>query len=140
RRVKPTKPISIVQSMEPCTLSCPVEVNTEAPWCKVFHHTTEKWMMGTLIAVRIAKTALRRARRAGSSLARRSARYARAKTPRIAVEVSRASQAHHTPQVGRPQIDPVISVREMKTTLISIEQYAMRSRFIERVRFHRYRQ
>ena len=51
--------------------------------------------------------------------------------------VRRASQAHHTPQVGRPQIDPEISVQAVNTTPTSTEAAARRSQNRERVRGHR---
>src|ERR1700728_2785879 len=96
--------------------------------------------MGTLIAAMIANTALRRARSSGSPFARRSAKYPSAKTSMMAVEVSRASQAHQTPHVGRPQIEPVMRVSAIKTALTSMAQYAMRSMTADLVRFQRYKQ
>ena len=48
----------------------------------------------------------------------------------------RASQAHHTPQVGRPQIDPVTSVSAVKTMPTSTADTASRSQNRLRVRGH----
>ena len=51
----------------------------------------------------------------------------------IAVSVSRASQVHHTPQVGFPQIMPSTIARPVKKTPISAEDAATRSHRKERV-------
>ena len=44
------------------------------------------------------------------------------------MEVSLASQAHHTPQVGLPQMEPVTRVRAVNTVPTSIEDAASRSK------------
>ncbi len=56
-------------------------------------------------------------------------------TSSIAVDVSRASHAHQTPHVGRPQMAPVTSVSAVKTMLTSIAAPASRSQNGLRVRF-----
>src|ERR1019366_8989648 len=95
--------------------------------------------MGTSSATRSAATAQRLARTAGSAGTRRRARYPSSRRRRRAVEVSRASQAHHTPHAGRPQIDPVTQVRAENTAPTSTEAAASLSQKNERVRGHRYR-
>jgi hypothetical protein len=55
------------------------------------------------------------------------------------VEVSRASQAHQTPQAGRPQMDPVMQVSAENTAPTSTEAAANRSQKNDLVRGHRYR-
>ncbi len=52
------------------------------------------------------------------------------------MEVSRASHAHHTPQVGRPQIDPVTNVSTVNTVPTSIADTARRSKNRLRVLGH----
>jgi len=53
------------------------------------------------------------------------------------VEVRRASQAHQTPQAGRPQIDPVTQVSAENTAPTSTEAAASRSQKNDLVRGHR---
>jgi hypothetical protein len=60
--VKATKLSSNVQSMLPWTLRCPRFGEDVAPWCSVFHQSTEKWIDRHVDRREIAKTALRRAR------------------------------------------------------------------------------
>ncbi|SVB93757.1 uncharacterized protein METZ01_LOCUS246611, partial [marine metagenome] len=43
---------------------------------------------------------------------------------KINVDVRRASQTHHAPQIGRAQIGPVIKTSEQKMTPISAEASA----------------
>ncbi len=52
------------------------------------------------------------------------------------MDVSRASDVHHSPQVGRPQIEPVMSVRAVKTIPTSTADTASRSQKRLRVRGH----
>ena len=47
--------------------------------------------------------------------------------------MSRASQVHHVPQVGLPQIDPVASVSPTKQTASSPPAAATRSQAARRV-------
>jgi hypothetical protein len=54
-----------------------------------------------------------------------------------AVEVSRASHVHQTPQTGRPQSEPVMSVKAENTAPTSTALAARRSQKNERVRGHR---
>ena len=51
--------------------------------------------------------------------------------------VSRASHAHHTPQVGLPQIEPDTRVQTLNTTPTSTAAAASRSQNSDRVRGHR---
>ena len=67
--------------------------NTVAPWWSVFHHSTEKWTMGTSTEANRQTKALRLARTSGSAGTRRRARYPRNSTSSTAVLVRRASQA-----------------------------------------------
>ena len=53
--------------------------------------------------------------------------------------MSRASQAHHTPQVGRPQIEPVMRVSAVKTMPTSTADAASRSQNRLRVRGHNHK-
>ena len=51
--------------------------------------------------------------------------------------MSRASQAHHTPQAGRPHMEPVMQVRAENTAPTSTAEAASRSQKNDRVRGHR---
>src|SRR5579875_2992666 len=113
-------------------------LSTVAPWWSVCHQITEKWTMGTSTNATSAATAHRLARTSGVAGTRRSARYPRNSTNSSAVEVSRASQVHHTPQVGRPHSIPVARVSALNTTPTSTDAAASRSQNSERVRRHRY--
>src|SRR5665213_2719437 len=95
--------------------------------------------MGMSTAANRATKALRLARTSGSAGTRRRARYPRKSTSSTAVLVSRASHAHHTPQVGLPQIDPEINVHTLNTTPTSTEAAANRSQTMDRVRGQRYK-
>ena len=65
--------------------------------------------------------------------------YPSSSTSNNAVEVRRASHAHHTPHVGRPQIEPVTSVSAVKTMPTSTADTANRSQKGLRVRGHNHR-
>ena len=54
-------------------------------------------------------------------------------TKRMVTVVSRASQVHHVPQVGLPQMDPDTMVMARKRTPTSAEAWARRSTASERV-------
>ena len=55
----------------------PSSRNTVGPWWSVFHHSTEKWMIGRSMSPTTARTPLARAALRGSGIALR-----RAMTPR----------------------------------------------------------
>ena len=50
--------------------------------------------------------------------------------------VTRASHSHHVPQIGRPQNEPIASVRPVKITPTSADAPASRSHVVDRVRGH----
>src|SRR5258708_5759081 len=77
----------------------------------------------------IAVTADQTARRSGSSTKRRNARYPAYATSRIAAVVNRGSQAHQTPQVGRPQMEPRLIPTAPNSTPTSAEASASASVF-----------
>src|SRR6516225_1682723 len=85
----------------------PLSRSTEAPWCKVFHQSTENLMMGMLIRPTSVSTAAARAAWVGSSIVRHSAITPRYIRNRISTEVSRASQTQYVPHIGRPHNEPV---------------------------------
>ena len=65
---------------------------TEAPWCRVFHHSTEYLMIGRFTAPTSVRIDTARAPRPGSSMARHSARMPQYIRNSTSTEVSRASQ------------------------------------------------
>src|SRR5216683_563942 len=93
------------------------------------HHWTEYQISGTSTKATIAVTADQTARRSGSSTKRRNARYPAYATSRIAAVVNRGSQAHQTPQVGRPQMEPRLIPTAPNSTPTSAEASASASVF-----------
>ena len=63
----------------------------------------------------------------------RSKRYPTYTRKSTAVDVSRASQVHHTPHVGFPQIEPDAMVTPVNRTPISAADAASRSHPVRRV-------
>src|SRR5262249_40031888 len=55
----------------------PPRRNTDAPWCSVFHQSTENLMIGRSMAPTMVRIAIARAAREGSSTVRQSASTAR---------------------------------------------------------------
>ena len=104
-------------------------------WCRVRHQRTERWTIGICATPKMPTTAAKRARASGSSTMARSRRYATQVSSSTAVEVSRASHVHQTPQVGRPQIDPDTIMSAANSTPTSAAAAAQRSqvgRFVTR--------
>ena len=92
----------------------PVIVMLEG-WCKVFHQSTENFIIGMFIApitikdveILLFKTHI------FYQFYRKNIRCIK-KIIKIIIEVSLASQAHQVPQVGFPQIDPVTTAKQVK--------------------------
>src|SRR5690606_18081232 len=86
----------------------PVTVEV-AGWCRLVHQSTEYLMIGMFTTPTTASSAV-----ALAALSRLLIAWLRAITPehrnsRTSIEVRRASQTHHEPQVGLPQMAPVTS-------------------------------
>ncbi|MNN41870.1 hypothetical protein D3C81_1560130 [compost metagenome] len=80
-----------------------------APWCRVFHHSTEYLMIGMLITPTMASTAQALAALSRLLIAWPSAIMPKYRNSRMSMDVRRASQTHQLPQVGLPQMAPVTS-------------------------------
>src|SRR5690349_10002967 len=85
------------------------------PWCRLFHHTTEYFTMGTFTTPTIARIALARSARCTSSNEARNAMYPRYRNSRINSDVRRGSHSHQVPHMGLPQMEPVSSASTVKT-------------------------
>src|SRR4051812_28826373 len=72
-------------------------------------------MTGTLITPTSASTAPALSARRASSIEAWSAMKPKYRNSRMSSEVSRASQTHHVPQVGRPQSEPVQSATKVNS-------------------------
>ena len=78
-----------------------------AGWCKVFHQSTENFMIGRFIELTIIKIAVIFSPTSmfeKDFLKKMIIKYT---TNRTATEVNLASQTHHVPHMGLPQRDPV---------------------------------
>src|SRR5947208_6266933 len=93
----------------------------------VRNRKTLRWMKGTRHSPQIPSTAAYRARSAGSRTAPRTSRYPTYRKKRNRVDVSRASQVHHVPQIGFPQMGPVVSTMVANTVPTSADASANRS-------------
>src|SRR3569833_2256429 len=66
--IQKAKIISIRAMIMVASIEVPLRMVMVAPWCSVFHHSTDLKMMGTLITPTIASSPLARAARRGSSI------------------------------------------------------------------------
>ena len=106
-----------------------------AGWCKVFHQSTENFIMGRLIEQRIINTAVIFS---PISLFRYvffnniTIRYI---INSIATDVNLASQTHHVPHMGFPQRDPVTKqIRVNVAPIGAIAEFIMNPNGILNVR------
>src|ERR1700730_1966842 len=83
--------------------------------CWVRHQRMEPNTSGTSRNAKIPNSALKRARRSGSSTSVRKRRKHMYSSHRMNVEVSRASQVHQMPQTGCAQIGPLTRTTVVKT-------------------------
>ena len=97
-----TRGKSIELSME-----TPPVLIIEAGWCSVLHQSTENFTIGKLIDPAIASNAAGLLPRSLFSKALDKAMYPIKSKNKINIEVNRASQTHHVPHIGFPQIEPV---------------------------------
>ena len=102
-----TKGISIDVSIE-----IPPDLNIEAGWCKVFHHSTENFIIGIFIAPIIASIDAGREPLSEYSKELDKDIKPIKKRNKISIDVNLASHTHQTPQIGLPHIAPVIRVRK----------------------------
>src|SRR5512147_292037 len=93
----------------------------------VLNHFVEKNVIGTLAKPMMPYTALKRARRCGSSSALRNIKYATYRNSVMAVVVRRGSHVHHVFQTGRAHSIPDSSTITPKITPISAEAAARMS-------------
>src|SRR2546426_12669939 len=84
-------------------------------------------MKGTSHIPQMPRTAAYLARIAGSGTALRSSKYPTYRRKRNSVKVRRASQVHHVPQIGLPQMGPVVSTMAQKMVPTSADEAAKRS-------------
>src|SRR5438132_9892925 len=91
------------------------------PWWRERHHVTDRWTIGTSANPTIPTTAAHRARRAGLSGSRRTARYPTYMRSMMAVVVMRGSHVQYAPHTGFPHRDPSTIVSAVNTTPISAE-------------------
>src|SRR6202790_1174822 len=83
--------------------------------CWVRHQRMEPKTSGTSRNAKMPKSALKRARRSGSSTSVRRTRKQTYSSHKISVEVRRQSQVHQIPHTGSAQSGPLTSTTDVNT-------------------------